>query len=140
MDGRVSPLRVGPAMTMPIPVDIVTFGCRLNAAESDAMRQLATRAGLGDLAIVNTCAVTAEAERQARQAIRRLRRDRPNATIVVTGCAAQINPAAYASLREADHIIGNAEKLDPSVWMSLRQGPGSASATSCGRRPAPQPR
>lgn len=110
-------------MNAPGAPELITFGCRLNAAESDAMRQLASRAGLGDIAIVNTCAVTAEAERQARQAIRRLRRDRPETTIVVTGCAAQINPAAYTELREADHVIGNAEKLDPKVWASLARGP-----------------
>jgi len=110
-------------VSSPAAPELITFGCRLNAAESETVRGLATRAGLTDIAIVNTCAVTAEAERQARQAIRRLRRERPDATIVVTGCAAQIDPKTYAELREADHVIGNAEKLNPAVWASLAGGP-----------------
>ena len=77
---------------------VVTLGCRLNAYESDAMRVFAEQAGLGDTIIVNTCAVTAEAEKQGRQAIRRMRRDNPNARIVVTGCAAQIAPDRYAAV------------------------------------------
>ena len=88
---------------------IVTFGCRLNAFESEVMRGHA--AGLSDTVIVNTCAVTAEAERQARQAIRKARRENPNARIVVTGCSAQIDPRAYAEMAEVDRVIGNAEKL-----------------------------
>ena len=91
-------------------VDVVTFGCRLNIAESEMVRREAEAAGIADAVIVNTCAVTAEAVRQAGQTIRRSRRERPQAPVVVTGCAAQINPAAYAALREADHVIGNAEK------------------------------
>ena len=110
-------------MSGPALPDLMTFGCRLNAAESDAMRRLATEAGHADIAIVNTCAVTAEAERQARQALRRLRRERPEATLVVTGCAAQIRPLAYAALPEADYVLGNAEKLDPAVWAALQDGP-----------------
>jgi threonylcarbamoyladenosine tRNA methylthiotransferase MtaB len=90
---------------------IVTFGCRLNAYESEVMRRHATDAGLADAVIVNTCAVTAEAERQARQAIRRARRDNPGARIIVTGCAAQIDPTAFAAMAEVDQVIGNAEKL-----------------------------
>jgi threonylcarbamoyladenosine tRNA methylthiotransferase MtaB len=92
-------------------VDVVTFGCRLNALESEVIRSRAAVAGLEDAVIVNTCAVTAEAERQARQAIRRARRERPSARIVVTGCAAQIDPARYAALPEVDQVLGNAEKL-----------------------------
>ncbi|MBM3549764.1 MAG: tRNA (N(6)-L-threonylcarbamoyladenosine(37)-C(2))-methylthiotransferase MtaB [Alphaproteobacteria bacterium] len=92
-------------------IDVLTFGCRLNAYESEVMRGLAGAAGLEDAVIVNTCAVTAEAERQARQAIRRARRERPGAHIVVTGCAAQIDPARYAAMPEVDQVIGNAEKL-----------------------------
>jgi threonylcarbamoyladenosine tRNA methylthiotransferase MtaB len=92
-------------------LDILTFGCRLNAYESEVMRGLAGAAGLVDAVIVNTCAVTAEAERQARQAIRRARRERPGARIVVTGCAAQIDPARFAAMPEVDQVIGNAEKL-----------------------------
>ncbi|MBM3531983.1 MAG: tRNA (N(6)-L-threonylcarbamoyladenosine(37)-C(2))-methylthiotransferase MtaB [Alphaproteobacteria bacterium] len=92
-------------------LDVLTFGCRLNAYESEVMRGLAGAAGLDDAVIVNTCAVTAEAERQARQAIRRARRERPTARIVVTGCAAQIDPARYAAMAEVDQVIGNSEKL-----------------------------
>lgn len=99
--------------------ELITFGCRLNAAESDTMRRLAIAAGFTDIAIVNTCAVTAEAERQARQAIRRLRRDNPDRTIVVTGCAAQIDPATYAGLDPMNPVIGNAEKLRAATWSAL---------------------
>ena len=95
-------------------VAIVTFGCRLNAYESEVMRGHA--ADLSDTIIVNTCAVTAEAERQARQAIRRAARERPGARIVVTGCAAQIDPAAWARLPGVDRIVGNADKLKPDSW------------------------
>jgi threonylcarbamoyladenosine tRNA methylthiotransferase MtaB len=91
--------------------EIVTLGCRLNAYESAVMRELAAAAGAGDTVIVNTCAVTAEAERQARQAIRKARRARPGATIVVTGCAAQIAPEKFAAMPEVDRVIGNAEKM-----------------------------
>jgi threonylcarbamoyladenosine tRNA methylthiotransferase MtaB len=90
---------------------IITFGCRLNAFESEVMRGHARAAGLSDTVIVNTCAVTAEAERQARQAIRKARREHPAARIIVTGCAAQIDPARYAAMAEVDRVIGNAEKL-----------------------------
>jgi threonylcarbamoyladenosine tRNA methylthiotransferase MtaB len=92
-------------------VEIVTFGCRLNAFESEAIRICAREAGLDDAVIVNTCAVTAEAERQARQAIRRARRERPSARLIVTGCAAQIDPGRYAGMAEVDQVLGNAEKL-----------------------------
>ena len=92
--------------------EIVTFGCRLNAFESEIMRGHAAAAGLERTVIFNTCAVTAEAERQARQAIRRARRADPKARIIVTGCAAQIDPARYAAMPEVDRVIGNAEKLE----------------------------
>ena len=92
--------------------EIVTFGCRLNAYESEVMRGHGADADLSDTVIVNTCAVTAEAERQARQAIRKARRRRPDARIVVTGCAAQITPERYAAMPEVDRVIGNREKLD----------------------------
>jgi threonylcarbamoyladenosine tRNA methylthiotransferase MtaB len=92
-------------------LDILTFGCRLNAFESEVIRAQAAAAGLADAVIVNTCAVTAEAERQARQAIRRARRDRPHARIIVTGCAAQIRPAHYAAMPEIDQVLGNEAKL-----------------------------
>ena len=78
--------------------EVITLGCRLNAFESEVMRANAARAGLSDAIIVNTCAVTKEAERQARQAIRRARRDRPNAQVIVTGCAAQLDPAKFAAM------------------------------------------
>jgi threonylcarbamoyladenosine tRNA methylthiotransferase MtaB len=104
-------------VTQPLArAEIVTFGCRLNAYESEVVAKLAADAGLFDTVIVNTCAVTAEAERQARQTIRRLKRERPTASIVVTGCAAQINPDRFAAMPEVARVIGNAEKLKPSTW------------------------
>ena len=92
-------------------VDIITFGCRLNAFESDIIRRAAAEAGLADAVIVNTCAVTAEAERQARQAIRRARREHPGARIIVTGCAATLAPERYAALAEVDLVLDNDAKL-----------------------------
>jgi threonylcarbamoyladenosine tRNA methylthiotransferase MtaB len=105
-------------------VEVLTFGCRLNTYESEAMRALATEAGHGSGTIlVNTCAVTAEAERQARQAIRRAARDNPGARIVVTGCAAQIAPEAWAALPGVDRVLGNADKLRPEAWRALDAPP-----------------
>ncbi|WP_085906743.1 tRNA (N(6)-L-threonylcarbamoyladenosine(37)-C(2))-methylthiotransferase MtaB [Kiloniella majae] len=105
---------------------IVTFGCRLNTYESEVMRQHAREAGLSDTIIFNTCAVTTEAERQARQSIRKARRTNPDAKIIVTGCAAQINPDLYAEMAEVDHVMGNEEKLkresfdlDPNAKVSV---------------------
>jgi threonylcarbamoyladenosine tRNA methylthiotransferase MtaB len=95
-------------------VEIITFGCRLNTYESEVMRGLARDAA--DTVIVNTCAVTAEAERQARQAIRRLARERPQARIVVTGCAAQIDPAGWSTMPNVHRVLGNIEKLQPGSW------------------------
>jgi len=100
-------------------IEIITFGCRLNAYESEVMRQHANATGLSDAVIVNTCAVTAEAVRQARQAIRKVRRERPDAKIVVTGCAAQIDPARFAAMDEVDHVIGNQEKLESKSFAGL---------------------
>src|SRR5882724_5506830 len=97
-------------------LDIVTFGCRLNVYESEIIRAQAAAAGLTDAVIVNTCAVTAEAERQARQAIRRARRRRPGATIIVTGCAAELAPERYAALPEVDRVLGNDAKLRPESY------------------------
>jgi threonylcarbamoyladenosine tRNA methylthiotransferase MtaB len=97
---------------------VVTFGCRLNAYESEVIAKLAADAGLSDTIIVNTCAVTGEAERQARQAIRRLKRERPTASIVVTGCAAQIDPGRFAAMPEVARVVGNAEKLKSSTWQN----------------------
>jgi threonylcarbamoyladenosine tRNA methylthiotransferase MtaB len=91
--------------------EILTFGCRLNAFESEVIRGHALAAGLEDAIIVNTCAVTAEAERQARQAIRRAKRLRPGSRLIVTGCAAQIDPARFAAMKEVDLVLGNEEKL-----------------------------
>jgi len=101
-------------------VEVVTFGCRLNAAESEVIRREATRAGFSDTIVVNTCAVTGEAVRQARQAIRALRRRRPTAKIIVTGCAAQTEPHAFAAMPEADRVLGNGEKLSGAGWASAR--------------------
>ena len=97
-------------------------GCRLNAYEAEAMRALATGAGLRDAVIVNTCAVTAEAVRKARQDIRRLRRAHPDARLIVTGCAAQTEPATFAAMAEVDAVIGNAEKMRPATWAGLATG------------------
>ena len=96
--------------------ELVTFGCRLNTYESEVMRTHAKNAGLEDAIIFNTCAVTKEAERQARQAIRRARRDNPSAKIIVTGCSAQIDPDTYAEMGEVDKIIGNDLKLKAETW------------------------
>jgi len=93
--------------------EVLTFGCRLNAYESEVIRG---HLGAGDTIVVNTCAVTREAERQARQAIRKARREHPEATIVATGCAVQIDPAAWAAMTEIDRLVGNAEKLKAETW------------------------
>lgn len=95
---------------------VKTFGCRLNFYESEVMRDHAKNAGMEDAIIFNTCAVTKEAERQARQAIRRARRENPNAKIIVTGCASQINPDLYAGMKEIDQVIGNDLKLKAESW------------------------
>ena len=97
-------------------IEIITFGCRLNAYESEVMREHAAASGLSDAVIVNTCAVTAEAVRQARQAIRRARREHPDAKIIVTGCAAQIDPERFAAMGEVDHVVGNQEKLEVKTF------------------------
>jgi threonylcarbamoyladenosine tRNA methylthiotransferase MtaB len=101
-------------------VEVITFGCRLNAYESEAIRGLAEAGGIADAVIVNTCAVTAEAERQARQAIRGARRRRPGSRIVVTGCAAQIDPGKFAAMDEVDLVVGNIEKLDAALYDSAK--------------------
>jgi threonylcarbamoyladenosine tRNA methylthiotransferase MtaB len=97
-------------------VRIVTFGCRLNAYESEVIRTRAAEDGLTDAVVFNTCAVTNEAVRQARQAIRKARRERPGAKLIVTGCAAQIDPAAFAAMPEVDLVLGNAEKSQPGAY------------------------
>jgi threonylcarbamoyladenosine tRNA methylthiotransferase MtaB len=97
---------------------VITFGCRLNAFESEVMRGHAEAAGLNNAVLINTCAVTAEATRQARQAIRRARRDEPDAKIVVAGCAAQLEPDTYAAMPEVDLVLGNADKLEARSYRS----------------------
>jgi threonylcarbamoyladenosine tRNA methylthiotransferase MtaB len=98
-------------------VEVVTFGCRLNACESQAIRERAEADGVTDTVVFNTCAVTGEAVRQARQAIRKARRERPGARLVVTGCAAQIDPAGFAAMGEVDVVLGNAEKAAPGALL-----------------------
>jgi threonylcarbamoyladenosine tRNA methylthiotransferase MtaB len=97
-------------------VEVVTFGCRLNAYESEQIRARAAADGLADAVVFNTCAVTGEAVRQARQAIRKARRLRPDARLIVTGCAAQIDPAAFAAMPEVDMVLGNADKAAPGAY------------------------
>ena len=97
-------------------IEVVTFGCRLNAFESEVIRRAAEHAGLSDTIIVNSCAVTHEAVAQARQSIRRLKRARPGARVVVTGCAAQTQPEQFAAMAEVDRIVGNDDKLRSETW------------------------
>jgi threonylcarbamoyladenosine tRNA methylthiotransferase MtaB len=101
-------------------VDVLTFGCRLNAFESEVIRHEAESAGLSDTIVINSCAVTNEAVAQARQSIRRMKRDRPDARIVVTGCAAQTQPEMFAAMAEVDRVIGNDEKMRSEAWRSAR--------------------
>src|SRR3954452_14169523 len=109
-------------------LEIITFGCRLNAFESDVIHGAAGAAGLTDAVIVNTCAVTAEAERQARQAIRPARREHPNARIIVTGCAATLSPEPYAALAEVDLVLDNTAKLRPESYALIDPHPPAAAA------------
>jgi len=96
-----------------------TLGCRLNAYETEAMKELSQQAGLQDAVIVNTCAVTAEAVRKARQEIRKLRRENPDARLIVTGCAAQTEPQTFSQMDEVDAVIGNTEKMQPETWKGM---------------------
>jgi threonylcarbamoyladenosine tRNA methylthiotransferase MtaB len=109
-------------------VEVVNFGCRLNAFESEVIAREATDAGLTDTIVINSCAVTNEAVAQARQSIRRLKRARPQARVVVTGCAAQIEPAMFAGMAEVDRVVGNDDKMRPETWRAARNafdaGPG----------------
>ncbi|KPF63324.1 2-methylthioadenine synthase [Bosea sp. AAP35] len=109
-------------------LEVVTFGCRLNIVEGEAIQRQAQAAGLTDIAVVNSCAVTSEATRQARQAIRRLRRDRPGRPVIVTGCAAQIEPARFAQMPETARVIGNAEKMQAATWTALARSNSLAAA------------
>jgi threonylcarbamoyladenosine tRNA methylthiotransferase MtaB len=104
-----------------VSVDVVTFGCRLNSYESAVIAREAQVAAIGDAVVVNTCAVTAEAVRQSRQAIRRLKRERPNTPIVVTGCAAQTEPETFAAMPEVALVLGNAEKTSSQAWQRNRE-------------------
>lgn len=98
---------------------VITLGCRLNAYESEVMKRHAREAGLEDAVIINTCAVTGEAVRNAAQTIRRVRRENPKARIIVTGCAAQVEPERFADMSEVDHVIGNAEKMKAETFLGL---------------------
>lgn len=100
-----------------------THGCRLNACETEAMREMAGDAGLGDAVVVNTCAVTAEAVRKARQDIRKLRRENPSARLIVTGCAAQTEPSTFSAMPEVDMVVGNLEKMRTETWARLAEEP-----------------
>lgn len=114
-----------PTSSEPASAHVVTLGCRLNAGEAEAMRQHAAAAGLGNAVIVNTCAVTTEAVRQGAQQIRRLRRERPDARLIVTGCAAQVEPQRFGGMDEVDHVIGNTEKMQPGTYRVLAEGAGA---------------
>ena len=96
-----------------------TLGCRLNAYETEAMKELAAAAGLEGAVVVNTCAVTAEAVRKAKQEVRRLRREHPDAPLIVTGCAAQVEPETFAAMPEVTRVVGNAEKMKAETWRAL---------------------
>src|ERR1700712_4992642 len=109
-------------------VDVVTFGCRLNAFESEVIAREAERAGLTETIVINSCAVTNEAVAQARQSIRRLKRERPEARIVVTGCAAQTQPAMFADMAEVDRVVGNDEKIRSRAWRDARVSFDAASS------------
>ena len=124
---------------------VITMGCRLNAHESDVASAQARAAGLRDLVVVNTCAVTSEAVRQAAQMVRRVRRERPDARIMVTGCAAELEPARFAALAGVDAVIGSAEKLDRETYVALARAndqlirTGGVSSKPAAARPAPGP-
>ena len=105
------------------PPIFATFGCRLNAYETEAMKELSTEAGLDGTVVVNTCAVTAEAVRQSKQRIRKLRREHPDAKLIVTGCAAQTEPQTYSDMEEVDLVMGNIEKMQADTWNTLAKGP-----------------
>src|ERR1700733_8774741 len=101
-------------------VDVITFGCRLNAFESEVIAREAERAGLADTIVINSCAVTNEAVAQARQSSRRLKRERPDARIVVTGCAAQTQSRMFADMAEVDRVVGNDDKMRGEAWRNAR--------------------
>src|SRR5476651_2011703 len=107
-------------------VEVVTFGCRLNAFESEVIRNEAESAGLSDTIVINSCAVTNEAVAQARQSIRRLKRERPGSRIVVTGCAAQTQAQMFAGMADVDRVLGNDDKMRPAAWRAARMAFDSA--------------
>ena len=107
-------------MTITTP-KLSTLGCRLNAYETESMRELATSSGLNDAVIINTCAVTSEAVRKSKQEVRKLRKENPSAKVIVTGCAAQIDPDSFASMAEVDFVIGNSEKMDKETWTQFSE-------------------
>src|SRR3954471_21974605 len=112
--------RCSPASLKTMSVDVLTFGCRLNAFESEVIRHEAENAGLSDTIVINSCAVTNEAVAQARQSIRRLKRERPDARIVVTGCAAQTQAKMFADMAEVDRVVGNDDKMRGEAWRAAR--------------------
>jgi threonylcarbamoyladenosine tRNA methylthiotransferase MtaB len=114
-------------------VEIVTFGCRLNAFESEVILRAAQSEGLSDVIVINSCAVTNEAVAQARQSIRRLKRERPTARIVVTGCAAQIEPNMFAEMTEVDRVVGNDDKMRREAWRDARLALDGASGFGIAR-------
>ncbi|MEO1150991.1 MAG: tRNA (N(6)-L-threonylcarbamoyladenosine(37)-C(2))-methylthiotransferase MtaB [Pseudomonadota bacterium] len=116
---------------------MVTHGCRLNGYESEAMGQLGAEAGLGDAVVINTCAVTNNAVRDARAAVRRARRESPEAKVIVTGCAAQIDPEQFAQMPEVDGILGNQEKLTPEGWRNLAAKLGTQPSATPAERARP---
>jgi len=105
---------------MSIPI-FSNHGCRLNMYETEVMKELVAQADLNQAVIINTCAVTAEAVRKSKQDIRKLRRQNPDAKIIVTGCAAQIKPETFANMAEVDVVIGNSEKVEPKTWFNLKR-------------------
>ena len=99
-----------------------TLGCRLNSYETESMRNMADTVGLNNAVVINTCAVTHQAVSKSRQEIRRLRRENPNSTVIVTGCAAQIDPMGFSKMGEVDFVLGNSEKMRPEIWSNLASG------------------
>ena len=99
-----------------------TLGCRLNSYETESMRNMAGTVGLNNAVVINTCAVTHQAVSKSRQEIRRLRRENPNSTLIVTGCAAQIDPMGFSKMVEVDFVLGNSEKMRPEIWSNLALG------------------
>ena len=99
-----------------------TLGCRLNSYETESMRNMAGTVGLNNAVVINTCAVTQQAVSKSRQEIRRLRRENPNSTLIVTGCAAQIDPKSFSKMGEVDFVLGNSEKMRPEIWSNLASG------------------